>query len=69
MNYALFASFLALVLAGALMISSGVTQLSNDCPSKSSSTTASTANPVNPTNINSLLTQSSSPQLSPSQAT
>jgi hypothetical protein len=61
--------FLALVLASALMISSGVTQLSNACPSKSSSIAASTANPVNPTNINTLLTQSSSPQLSPSQAT
>jgi hypothetical protein len=69
MNYALFASFLALVLASALMISSGDPQLSNACPSKSPSTTTSTANPVNPTNINTLLTQSSSPQLSPSQAT
>ena len=64
-----FISFLALVLASALMISSSVTQLSIACPSKSSSTATSTTNPVNPTNINTLLSQSSSPQLSPSQAT
>jgi hypothetical protein len=64
MNKALFiVGFLAIVFAGAFMISTSAVQADEKCPNKSSGNTASNANPIISTSLNA----PSSSQLAPGQ--